>query len=407
MAGGRVGVAARPRLGRNRLIALRILHVIPAYYPAARYGGPVVAVHGLARALAARGHDVEIMTTNADGPGVSEVPVNEAVRRDGVTVRYFTPTAMRRIFWAPQMGAALRASASSFDVVHIHQMFHWPGWMAARQARGHQVPYVVSPRGMLIREMIERRSFFAKSAWIGLFDGPSLRHAAAIHVTSDLERVEFESFRFGVAAVATIPNGVEDPLPVPAEQAITADISAATAESFLLYLGRLSWKKGLERLIHGFARTLAGALVIAGPDDERLGPRLAGIAREFGVSQRVHLVPRFVEGGDKEYLFARARAFVLPSYSENFGNTVVEALRRGVPVITTPQVGAADIVRRSGGGIVTGGEPEALSYAMARFINHPALACSMGAAGRSHVTRHYGWPHVAERMEALYAGLAT
>jgi glycosyltransferase involved in cell wall biosynthesis len=385
---------------------LRILHVLPAYYPATRYGGPVVAVHGLARAMVSRGHSVEVMTTNADGAGSSDVPLNEPVTRDGVRIRYFAPTTMRRIFWARDMTLALRAEVTSFDVVHIHQMYHWPAWMTARAAQAHNVPYVVSPRGMLVKEMIARRSYVAKTAWISLFDRPSLERAAAIHATSELEQAELERFDFNWPPVTAIPNGVDDPLPVPAKEAMPLDIGAATAtRPVVLYLGRLNWKKGLERLVRAFAGTLKGVLVIAGPDEGGQSGRLAMMAHELGAGHRVHILPRVIDEAEREFLFAAARVFVLPSYSENFGNTVIEAMRRGVPVITTPQVGTADIVRRAGGGIVTGGEPEALRYAMARFINHPSLARSMGAAGRSHATQHFGWPQVAERMEAFYAGL--
>lgn len=384
---------------------MRILHVLPAYYPAIRYGGPVVAVHGLTRALAARGHSVEVMTTNADGAGSSDVPLNEPVIHDGVTIRYFAPTTMRRIFRAPEMAPALRQTIRSFDLVHIHQMYHWPAWVTARTAWAHDVPYVVSPRGMLVKELIARRSYFAKTAWISLFDRPSLEKASAIHATSDLEQAELERFHFNWPPVSAIPNGVDDPLPVPGKAAVASDIDAATAaKPFVLYLGRLSWKKGLERLVRAFAITLSGALVIAGPDEEGLAVRLLSMVAELGIADRVHILPRIIGGAEKEFLFANARGFVLPSYSENFGNTVMEAMRRGVPVITTPQVGTADIVRRAGGGIVTSGEPEALSYAMTRFMNHPSLAQSMGAAGRSHAAVHYGWPQIAERMEAFYAG---
>lgn len=385
---------------------MRILHVLPAYLPAVRYGGPIVALHGLARALVARGHHVEVMTTNADGAGTSDVPLNQAVEHGGVKVRYFATAAPRRIFRAPDMAQALRDSISSFDIVHIHQMYQWPGWAAARAAQARGVPYVVSPRGMLVKDMINRRSYFAKTAWIGLFDRPSLERAAAIHATSELEQADIESFNFKLPAITTIANGVDEPSPVPAVERLAPDIRAATAEKpVVLYVGRLSWKKGLERLVRAFANTHNGTLVIAGTDDEGLGASLSNMARELGIFRRVHIVPRTVDNAEKEHLFAEARVLVLPSYSENFGNTVLEAMRRGVPVLTTPQVGAADIVRRSGGGIVTGGEPEALSYAMARFINHPSLARSMGAAGQGHAIAHYGWPQIAARMEKLYAGL--
>src|SRR5262249_38631320 len=114
---------------------------------------------------------------------------------------------------------------------------------------------------------------------------------------------------------------------------------------------------------------------------------------------------RTVLGRDKEHLFAAARLFVLPSYSENFGNTVLEAMRRGVPVVATPEVGASEVVRKAEGGIVAQGEPQPLSDAISRLIGAPQLARAMGEAGRRCVLAHYSWPQVAARMEELYQSL--
>ena len=92
---------------------------------------------------------------------------------------------------------------------------------------------------------------------------------------------------------------------------------------------------------------------------------------------------------------------MLPSYSENFGNTVVEAMRRGVPVVVSPEVGAAEIVRDSGAGLVVAGEPEPLSSAIRLLIGDLNLARSMGDAGRRHAAR-FTWDHIAMQMEELY-----
>src|SRR5262245_55360100 len=102
-----VAEAARPR---------RILQVVPTYFPAVRYGGPIRSVHGLARALAQRGHDVHVYTTNLDGADDLDVPLRQPVLLDGVTVHYFPVPALRRLAWSPAMGRALRAHVAQFDV---------------------------------------------------------------------------------------------------------------------------------------------------------------------------------------------------------------------------------------------------------------------------------------------------
>ena len=77
---------------------MNILYVVPTYLPATRYGGPIFAVHGLARALVERGHRVDVFTTNVDGDGESDVPLRERVDLDGVGVHYFS-SPLRRLYW--------------------------------------------------------------------------------------------------------------------------------------------------------------------------------------------------------------------------------------------------------------------------------------------------------------------
>ena len=166
---------------------MRILHVVPSYLPAVRYGGPIFAVHGLCQALAARGHDVHVFTTNIDGPGVSSVPIAAPVNLDGVQVRYFSCPTLRRLYWSPTLGRALKEEIGTFDAVHLHSVFLWPTWAAARAARKAHVPYVLAPRGMLIKDLIGRRNRLAKSTWIHLIERSNVENATAVHLTSQLE----------------------------------------------------------------------------------------------------------------------------------------------------------------------------------------------------------------------------
>jgi glycosyltransferase involved in cell wall biosynthesis len=384
---------------------MRILHVVPTYLPAVRYGGPIFAVHGLCRALAARGHQVEVVTTNINGAGRSDVPLQAPVWLDGVRVTYFASEVLRRLSWAPSLGAELSRSVGGFDLVHLHSVFLWPTWVAARAARRARVPYLISPRGMLVRELVERRSRLVKAAWISLIEKSNLERATAIHATSELEAAELARFKWRLPQVAMIPNGVEELEGVAGREPSNDVADVAAGQPLVLFLGRISWKKGLDRLLQAFALTKAGRLAIVGPDDEGLVSRLERIAANLQIAGRIRFLPRTVLGADKEHLFGAARLFVLPSYSENFGNTVVEAMQRGVPVVATSEVGAAPIVQRAGGGMVVEGEPQALAAAIDYLLSDPHNARSMGQAGRSYVEEHYGWPRIAAEMESLYQSL--
>ena len=141
---------------------------------------------------------------------------------DGVRIRYFSCPLFRRLFWAPALGRALQREICEFDVVHLHSVFLWPTWTAARAAKPARVPYVLSPRGMLIKDLISRRSRLVKSTWIHLIERSNIEHAAAVHLTSQLEAEELERFGWQLPRLAVIGNGIDDPLPTTGE--IAADI---------------------------------------------------------------------------------------------------------------------------------------------------------------------------------------
>jgi hypothetical protein len=100
--------------------------------------------------LAEAGHDVHVFTTSVDGENDSDVPLGEPVELDGVKVTYFRSRRLRRLYWSPPMRQALAAAIPTFDLVHLHAVYLWPMWAGARIARAHGVPYVSSPRGMLV-----------------------------------------------------------------------------------------------------------------------------------------------------------------------------------------------------------------------------------------------------------------
>jgi glycosyltransferase involved in cell wall biosynthesis len=378
---------------------MRLLHVAASYLPARRYGGTIVSVHALCRALAARGHDVHVYTTSVDGAGDSPVPHGVPVDVEGVTVWYFESRHLRRLYRSPPLGAALRRHVAEFQVVHTHAIYLWPLWTAAREARRANVPYVVSPRGMLEKALIEQKSAWLKAALIACIEKRTLEEAGAVHVTSPREADEAARFGFNLRMVSEIPNGVD--LPAPSGAPVSPAMARLIGDGpFVLFVGRLNWKKGLDRLIAALPYAPDVRLIVAGNDEDRYQPALESLAQAAGVSDRIVFAGP-VLGADKDALMSAARALVLPSYSENFGNVVLEAMALGRPVIVTPEVGVADLVRDCGGGIVTGGSPLLLAGALTALVVDVARGNALGERGR-RAARDLSWDHVAARMETLY-----
>lgn len=341
-----------------------------------------------------------------DGPSDSDVPLMRPVDLEGVKVTYFPSRVLRRLYWSPPMQRALSASTASFDVVHLHAVYLWPILAGARAARAHCIPYVVSPRGMLVPELIRRKSRWVKEAWIKLIERPNLEAAAAIHATSTVEAGHLADFGWRLPRIAMIPHGVDDP-PPPSDKSLSPDIAAAIAAGpLVLAFGRISWEKGLDRLIAALAQTPAARVVIAGDDADGHAAFLASEAERFGVVQRVTILPRHVGGVDKEALFAAARLFAMTSLSENFGIAAFEAMRRGVPVLATPDVGMSEIVKATGAGMVVEPTPAAIAAGLGTMFGDAEACRRQGEIGQRHVIEHYGWPAIARRMAALYRSIA-
>jgi glycosyltransferase involved in cell wall biosynthesis len=381
---------------------MKLLHVTASYLPAVRYGGTIVSVHGLCRALARRGHDVEVFTTSVNGRDDSPVPHGSPIDVDGVKVSYFRSPSARRIYWSPDLGNSLRRRIQEFQVVHTHAIYLWPLWAAARRARAASIPYVVSPRGMLEKELLENKSLLWKAALIGFVEKHTLERAAAIHVTSAREANEARAFGFALPPVCEIPNGVDD---LARDDDVAPEIEALGRDPYALFLGRINWKKGLDRLIHALPHAPGVRLVLAGNDEDDYRRVLEPLAVSHGVADRVEFAGA-VSGANKAHLLRRARVLVLPSYSENFGNVVLEAMSAGRPVLVTPEVGIAQLVRDSGAGIVANGDPVTLGTALARISSDTRQADAMGERGRA-VAARYTWDAVAARMETLYERVAA
>lgn len=377
------------------LLSVRILHVVPSYWPAVRYGGPIVSVHGLARAQAGLGHHVEVFTTNVDGPSVSDVPIGRIVVKDDVGITYFPTGWGRRVYRSPAMRAALHSRVAEFDVVHVHSVFLWPTIAACKEAALQRRPFVLSPRGMLVPDLIQRKSSTIKNAWLAIYGGATVRKANILHATSEVEASDIRRLNLGERRIAVVSNGVD------------VDGVSDVRRAFLsghprfVSIGRINWKKGLDKLIETLLRIPTAELVIAGPDDDGHKASLESAYASAGVAQRVKFLGP-VHGVAKWKLLSDADLFLAPSLSENFGNAVLEAMAAGTPVVVTPEVGLAETVRRSGAGLVVEGDPLRLAREIAELVDRPHALEAMSAAGRRLARDEFSWQSIAQQMNCVY-----
>lgn len=359
------------------------------------------SAHGLARGLAGLGHEVTVFTTNVDGQGHLDVPLDWPVEKDGVRIRYFPVSAPRRIYRSPEMGRAVDAEIGIFDAVHVNGMFLWPGPRIARAAIRAGKPLIVSPRGMLAPELVAGKSALAKRLWIELLERRCLVGARAIHVTSESEAEGVCRLGLDLAPLAVIGNGVERPVRLPDSEAIRAVWGEVPRNRRVAFLARLDWTKGLDLAIRAVRALPRAVLLIAGHDQTGLRGRLEPeLVRADGSLAGRFLGP--LDGAAKWALLAGADVLVAPSLRESFGMSVAEALAVGTPVVATEGVGAAAILRRLDPDCVVPREESALAAALARLLGNPARRFRLGRASQAVMAESYSWTAIARQMAALY-----
>lgn len=385
---------------------MKILHLIPSYLPGSFAAGPIKPTHLLNRGLAARGVEVVVFTTNRDGRRELDVPLDRPVDIDGVSVRYFRSSFPRGWFYSRDLYRALRAHVAEFDLIHITSVFLAASTLGGRCARKFGKPYLVSPHGSLMREPLARKGRVKKVAYLALVERRNLAAAAGIHFTVEAERDEYLRAGLPLRRSFVIPNGFDArELAVrPPAGSFRRQFGIAPDRKIILSLGRINWKKGFDTLIPAFRRILAAEprafLVVAGTDDDGYRTAVEEMVRRAGVGVAVRFTGMLL-GEAKAGAFADASVFVLPSYSENFGIAVAEALT-AVPVVITSGVGVSPLVRRHDAGIVIEKTEEELAAAVLAVLRDPVLAARFRKNGVALVASEFSPDEVVGRFLDAY-----
>lgn len=309
-------------------------------------------------------------------------------------VRVHPVIGPRKFGYAPSMRNDLMRGKP--DVVHLHGLWQYSSAAVLQWNKRSGKPYVISPRGMLEPWALQQSRLQKRIAgW--LFQDACLRQAACIHATSSQEAESVRAAGYS-NPIALIPNGIEAPAALHG-----ARVNGPRKTKRALFLSRIHPKKGLLNLIQAWheVRPIGWELMIAGPDEDGHRNKVMQAVEERMLQDCVSFRDE-VFGEAKTELYFESDLFILPSFSENFGLVVAEALAHAVPVITT--FGTPwEIVRqhRCGWWIDIGVEPLARALKEATSLSHERLR-EMGMRGRDMIQRNYSWTQIADQMLAVY-----
>ncbi|HUS10207.1 MAG TPA: glycosyltransferase [Pyrinomonadaceae bacterium] len=389
---------------------MNVLHVIPSVSP--RAGGPSQAILPMCLALREQGVNVLVAVTD-DGLSGKNGPVH--LQYGDISDYKGQPT----IFFPSQIGASFKYSrpfaewlvnnVANYDLVHIHAVFNHACLAAAHACRKRRVPYIVRPLGTLDPWGMKQKSW-RKSLFWPLIGKRMLRHAAAVHYTSRQEQQATEE-SLGLNHGTVIPLGVASKVggPTSAGAEFVERFPSLQQRPFVLVLSRLIPTKGLHVLLSAFLALIkqkqfnSWQLVLAGEGPPDYLSELRQKVASEGAEESV-LFPGWLDGEMKEAILRRASLLALPSYHENFGLCVMEALACGVPVLVSPNVNLAPEIEAVSAGWISEIDHESMTRKLAEIFGSAEERSLRGAAGRNLAAK-FSWDKIADQLIAVYTSL--
>ena len=395
---------------------LKVLQIVPSI--SLVYGGPSQMVRGLSEALSQQAQiaQVTLLTTDANGD-IDEsplaVPLGKPVPQDGYEIIYFRCSPLRRYKFSPTLLSWLWQNAKHYDIAHIHALFSPISTAAATVCRWQQLPYLMRPLGTLDPADLQKKKR-AKQLYAALLEKPNLAGAAAIHFTSQQESKVSERFGTNTPDLV-IPLGVTPPtLPdrVRAKAVIHQQFNIPPERSIVLFMSRIDPKKGFDLLLPAleqlhqqhcpFHLLLCGA----NPQDRAYE---TSIREQIAASSWAHqaTLNGFVSGDLKAQILSAADVFVLPSYYENFGIAVAEAMAAQIPVVISDQVHIWPVIQSSQAGWVVPAEISTLTEALKTALGNAEERQQRGKNARQCAIENYSWQAIAQQITDGYQSILS
>ena len=380
---------------------MRVLHVIPSV--AERSGGPAIAIVPMCRALKEEGIEVLLVSTSA---GVDH---DESLYEyKGIPAKFF-PTQLGDSFkYSRPLSSWLSSNIERFDLAHIHAVFNHSSIAAAHVCRKARVPYVVRPLGTLEPWSMTQKSLRKRVFWQVSGKG-MLRRAAAVHYTTDAEKLSTERL-LGLNHGKVIALGIETTASA-SHAKLEQHFPELASEPYMLVLSRLHPKKGLDVLIDAFLALVQvekfahWRLVIAGDGPEAYVRKLKAMAGSSAQRDRI-VFTGWLDGEEKDAVLGGASLLVLPSHQENFGLCVMEALSHSVPVLVSPHVNLAEEIVLANAGWIATVDKDALLSRLAEALGDEEERVRRGLAGKQ-LSQKYSWDTAAKSLIDLYKQVVT
>lgn len=361
------------------------------------YGGPANSLPNMLEALR-KNLGIKSVVYSISG-GRDEK--NQFIERFSIPWYNCKPNGPSKIKYSAELRSRLNSELGNGDIIFSNNLWNYPAFLSAFVAQTKALPHVVSIRGSLYPWSLSQGKWRKKIAWF-LFQKRSLQKASLVHVTC---ADEYHAVRkLGITSpIAIVPHGInyDDYQDLPQKEACFEHLNLCKEKKYVLFMSRLHKKKGLDLLLDVWVDLVKvfpnWCLLVVGPDYSNYIEKINVIASENKITDNIKVLG-MLTGHDKLAVLGVSDLFTLPSYTENFGVVIGEAMAAGVPTITTTGVPWSE-VNSWNCGLQIELSRENLFNAMESLMGEDEkYLIAMSKNAKSLIKKNYSWSAQAEKF---------
>lgn len=385
---------------------MKLVAVVAYYKPAYVYGGPVRSTAALYEGLAKLGVDVTVITTDANGEQKLDVPLLTPIDVDGVQVIYCpTKPGVGSAFHSPSLIVEAKRYIPQADIVNLQTFWGYATRPLTRYCVEHQIPYFVSLRGQLMdyaMKQVRWSKRLKKRIFLRYIGYQYLNHAVALHCTSTLEIAHLQAYPV-TAPTFLVPNSldVETFAQLPPRGQLRSLYHIPEDALVLVVIGRIHSVKNPHIAVETLAAVqtlpIEVHLLMVGPDEHHLQAALEEQARQAGCADKLHFTG-LLQQDDLLQVLADSDLFLMPSQTENFGMSAVEAMAAGVPILVSEGVPVGKWAKQAGAGLMLPCTSSAFADATRALLTDTEKLHQMAIRGRELAATHFDNISVARQM---------
>lgn len=363
-----------------------ILQIIPSFNKS--WGGPRRMVNDLSNYIInEKIGNVDIFCSNVFGN-------YSKTENEKISVHQFNTSIFNKIWigHSVEFKKFISENIFDYDVIHVHEMWHYLHYFSIKLARKYNIPYIITPHGGLEERRLKN---FKKKIFFNLIEKNICNNAKYIHALTEHEEKDILTL-CPDANTQVIPNGVGKAPKAKEAFKIKNELKINKSSKIILFLGRLHKDKGLDLLIRAFKmiEDRDWVLIIAGPD-------------EHGYRQRYKNVKNIiftglVDGNLKASLYEVSDVFILPSYGEGFSISLLEAMSYKKPLIISKFCYFSDIEKHNAG-LVTELNEHEIIQSLHKILDDNNLKNEMRNNSFQLVKKKYDNKFIFKRMTKLYS----